>query len=116
VPKHDAAWYNLSAQPGAGDNVVLWGHVLRFKEAPKIPAPFANVRHLKPGAQIVLVDANGARHSYTVSEQVWVTPDEVEYILPQSSERLTLVSCIGDKVVVDGSVEMTHRLITIAVP
>jgi hypothetical protein len=29
---------------------------------------------------------------------------------------LTLVSCIGDRVIVDGTVELTHRLITIAVP
>jgi hypothetical protein len=27
-----------------------------------------------------------------------------------------MVSCIGDKVIVDGSLQMTHRLITIATP
>src|SRR2546426_603033 len=30
VPKHNVGWYNLSAQPGQGENIVLWGHVLRF--------------------------------------------------------------------------------------
>jgi hypothetical protein len=36
--------------------------------------------------------------------------------LPQGEERLTLVSCIGEKVIVNGATQMTHRLITIALP
>ncbi len=117
VPNHDAAWFNLSARPGEGDNVVLWGHVLRFRYAPDVPAPFANVENLSIGATITVYDANDGVHTYAVSEQVWVEPHQVEYILPVGSERLTLVSCIGDQVIVDGSVvNMTHRLITIATP
>jgi hypothetical protein len=117
VPNHDAAWYNLSAMPGTGENVVLWGHVLRFSYAPDIPAPFARVQELGIGAPITVYDANGYAHNYVVSEQVWALPSQVEYILPQGSERLTLVSCIGDKVIVNGSVaNMSHRLITIATP
>lgn len=116
VPNHDAAWYNLSAQPGNGENVVLWGHVLRFKHAPNIPAPFARVRELNIGMPITIYNASGQAFNYTVAAQIWALPGEVEYILPQGSERLTLVSCIGNEVIVDGSLEMTHRLITIATP
>lgn len=116
VPKHDIAWYNLSARPGQGENVVMWGHVLRFKNAPKIPAPFARLKELSIGARITVYNGAGRAFHYVVSEKVYARPDQVEYILPVGSERLTLVSCIGDKVVVDGSVEMSHRLITIAVP
>jgi LPXTG-site transpeptidase (sortase) family protein len=117
VPNHDVGWYNLSAQPGAGENIVLWGHVLRFRSAPKTPAPFARVKELKLGDRIVLYDAKGNAFSYELTKQVWVTPDVVEYILPVGHERLTLVSCIGDKVINKGEViEMTHRLITIAEP
>lgn len=116
VPKHDIAWYNLSAKPGQGENVVMWGHVLRFKNAPNIPAPFARLKEVPVGARITVQTADGTKHNYIVSEKVYAKPEQVEYILPTGSERLTLVSCIGDKVVVDGSVEMTHRLITIAVP
>src|SRR5262245_23239687 len=36
VPEHDVGWYNLSSGPGEGDNIVFWGHVLRFTNAPKI--------------------------------------------------------------------------------
>ncbi len=117
VPDHDVGWYNLSAVPGQGENVVLWGHVLRFRNAPHIPAPFARLKEVPIGAQLILYSANGAAHTYVVTRQIWATPDQVEYILPTGREQVTLVSCIGDKVIVNGAtVDMTHRLITIAEP
>jgi sortase (surface protein transpeptidase) len=114
VLDHDVGWYRLGAMPGQGDNIVLWGHVLRFRKAPHIPAPFARLKELSPGANVVLIDANGNEHRYIVTRQVWAAPDEVHYMLPQGREIVTLISCIGDKVIADGTVEMTHRLITIA--
>jgi LPXTG-site transpeptidase (sortase) family protein len=117
VPDHDVGWYNLSAQPGQGDNIVLWGHVLRFRQTPKIPAPFARIKEVKPGATVVLYDQAGKAHNYVVKQQVWVLPSEVEYILPKNKEMITLVSCIGDKVINNGEVvDESHRLITIAEP
>lgn len=117
VPDHDVGWYNLSGGPGQGENIVLWGHVLRFRKSPNTPAPFERLKDLSPGAQIVLYDTQGTPFRYVVTEQVRVTPDQVSYILPQGKERLTLVSCIGDKVVANsGVVEMSHRLVTIAEP
>jgi sortase (surface protein transpeptidase) len=116
VPNHDVGWYNLSARPGQGENIVLWGHVLRFRATPNIPAPFAGLKELPIGAQATLYSADGSAHRYVVTQKVWATPDQVQYILPQGRELLTMVSCIGDKVVVDDGVEMTHRLITIAEP
>lgn len=116
VPKHDVGWYNLSAQPGQGENVVLWGHVLRWQDAPNVPAPFARVKDVAIGETIKLYSADGSEYRYRVTEQVWATPDQVQYILPVGSERLTLVSCIGDQVIVEGNLELSHRLITIAEP
>jgi LPXTG-site transpeptidase (sortase) family protein len=117
VPDHEIGWYNLSARPGEGDNIVLWGHVLRFRNAPKIPAPFARVKELKLGASVQLYDRAGELHTYVVTKQVWVTPDQVEYILPKGREMVTMVSCIGDKIIQDGEVvDESHRLITIAEP
>jgi LPXTG-site transpeptidase (sortase) family protein len=117
VPNHDIGWYNLSARPGEGENIVFWGHVLRFRQAPKKPAPFARLKELKVGDEIVLYDSKGKAFHYEITQQIWVTPDQVEYILPVGSERVTLVSCIGDKVIQGKEVvEMTHRLITIAEP
>jgi hypothetical protein len=117
VPKHDIGWYNLSARPGAGENIVLWGHVLRFRDTPKVPAPFARLKELKPGAAVVLYDKDGGAHRYVVTQQLWVKPDQVEYILPRGKEMVTMVSCIGDKVIAGGEVvDMSNRLITIAEP
>ena len=117
VPDHNVGWYNLSAQPGQGDNIVLWGHVLRFRQTPKIPAPFARLKEVKPGATVVLYDQAGKAHNYVVKQQVWVLPSEVEYILPKNKEMITLVSCIGDMVINNGEVvDESHRLITIAEP
>jgi hypothetical protein len=118
VPKFDAAWFSGSAAPGQGDNVVLWGHALRFRDAPDVPAPFGRLSELQPGAAITLHDDQGARHDYTITRQVWATPDQVDYILPTGREQLTLVSCIGQQVLADdGAVlTMSHRLITIAEP
>jgi LPXTG-site transpeptidase (sortase) family protein len=117
VPDHDVGWYNLSSGPGQGENIVLWGHVLRFRQAPKTPAPFAHLKELKPGASVVLYDRGGEPHTYTITKQIWVTPDQVEFILPQGKEMITMVSCIGDKVIQDGEVvDESHRLLTIAEP
>ncbi len=116
VPKHDVGWYNLSARPGEGENVVFWGHVLRWKDSPDIPAPFANLKNAQIGDKVVVYTADGTEHAYAVTQQVWATPDQVQYILPVGSERVTLVSCIGDKVIGEQGVELTHRLITIAEP
>jgi hypothetical protein len=117
VPNHDVGWYNLSAQPGQNDNIVLWGHVLRFRQTPKIPAPFARLKELKPGAKVVLYDQDGNAHNYVVKKQIWVLPNEVDYILPKDREMVTMVSCIGDKVINNGEVvDESHRLITIAEP
>ncbi len=119
VPDHDVGWYTLSAGPGEGENIVLWGHVLRFRREPEKAAPFAHLKELKPGAAVVLYDADGTAHNYVVRQQIWVTPDQVKWILPQGHEMVTFVSCIGDNVInpTDGSVvDKDHRLITIAKP
>jgi LPXTG-site transpeptidase (sortase) family protein len=116
VPKHDAGWFKFSARPGGGENIVLWGHALRFKDSPQIPAPFGQIQKLRPGARIVLYDEAASAHSYTIAQQVWATPDQITYILPQGEERLTLISCIGDKIITSRGVDMTHRLVTIARP
>jgi sortase (surface protein transpeptidase) len=117
VPDHDVGWYADSAVPGNGDNVVFWAHVLRFENAPGIPAPFEHLKDLPIGARVTVYDDAGDAHQYAVTHQIAVTPDQVEYILPVGRERVTMVSCYGKNVIVNGSVvDMSHRLITIAEP
>lgn len=117
VPDHDIGWYNRSALPGQGENVVLWGHVLRFSYALDRPAPFARLKELEPGARITVYDASGRAREYILTQKVLAKPNEVQYILPQGRELLTMVSCIGDRVYLGNEVvDMSHRLITIAEP
>ncbi len=117
VPDHEVGWYTASAAPGQGDNVVFWAHVLRFANAPGIPAPFARLKELPVGARLTIYDDLGTPHAYAITQQIQATPDQVEYILPTGHERVTMVSCYGRSVIVDGSVvDMSHRLITIAKP
>ncbi len=116
VPAHNVGWYIHSARPGQGDNVVMWGHVLRWRATPRIPAPFERLSTLKKGAEIKVVVADGKVYRYRVTKTVWARPSEIQYILPTGKERLTLVSCIGDKVIVSGRLTKKFRLITIAEP
>jgi LPXTG-site transpeptidase (sortase) family protein len=117
VPDHDVGWYTASALPGQGENVVFWGHVLRFRQAPKVPAPFERLKEVRVGARVTVYDDQGQAHAYQVTQKVEVTPDQVEYILPQGHERVTMVSCYGEFVIVGREVvDMTRRLIIIAEP
>ncbi len=117
VPDHDIGWYTASAAPGGGDNVVFWAHVLRFMNAPGIPAPFERLKELPIGARVTVYDDLGQAHAYAVTQQLTVTPDQVDVIMPVGRERVTMVSCYGANVIVNGAVvDMTHRLITIAEP
>jgi sortase family protein len=117
VPEHEIGWWNASAAPGNHENVVLWAHVLRFMNAPDIPAPFERLKEVAIGTPVTLYDDLDEAHAYVVTRRVEVTPDQVEYLLPKGREMVTMVSCYGDSVIVDGAVvDMTHRLIVIAEP
>ena len=116
VPKHHVGWYQASARPGQGENVVVWGHVLRWKDAPRVPAPFERLKDLKIGAEVRVGMSNGRVYRYQVTRKVWARPNMVQFILPVGSERLTLVSCIGNNVIANGELTKEFRLITIAKP
>jgi LPXTG-site transpeptidase (sortase) family protein len=116
VLKHDVAWYRGSGRPGEGTNIVMWAHVLRWKDSPQIPAPFARVHELRQGDHITLVTGSGNRREYVVTYQIRTTPERVDYMAPTQFERLVLISCIGEKVIVRGEITKAERLITIAEP
>lgn len=117
VPNQDVGWYLFSAAPSQGENIVLWGHVLPFLYAPDVPAPFARLKELAVGARVTLYDGNGQSFEYAVTQQILARPEEVQYVAPQGREMVTMISCTGENVVVDGQVvDMSHRLITIAEP
>ncbi|MCS6882597.1 MAG: class F sortase [Oscillochloridaceae bacterium] len=117
VPDHDVGWFSGSAAPGEGENIVLWGHVLPFLARPHIPAPFARLREVSVGAQVVLYDASGRRHEYVVTQQMRVAPERTEFLFPRGREMVTLIACTGDQIVSGGAVvDFTQRLVVIAEP
>ena len=116
VPRHDVGWYTAGATPGQGSNVILWGHVLRFQNTPNIPAPFARIHELARGAELMLTSADGKVRRYRVTQQLQAQPNDVKYLRPTVREQVTLISCIGDRVVTNGKVTLELRLVTIAEP
>jgi len=116
VPKHDVGWFTYSAVPGQGTNIVLWGHVLRWLDSPEIVAPFERMEELELGAEIVVVTADEQQHRYRITEQLQVLPTETQQLFATPTERLTLVSCIGDNVIEQGTLSKEFRLLTIAEP
>ncbi len=116
VPKHNVGWYQFSARPGERENVVLWGHVLRWKATPRIPAPFERLNEVKVGAEISVTMADGKLYRYKVARTVLARPEEIRYILPTGRAQLTLVSCFGKNVISRGELTKEFRLITIATP
>ena len=116
VLDHDVAWYKQSGMPTQRTNIVMWAHVLRFRATPNIPAPFARVHELEIGDRITVTTAAGKRRTYVVTYQHRVRPDQVEYIAPTPLERITLISCIGARVMVAGRLSLAERLVTIGEP
>ncbi len=116
VPKHDVGWFTGSSMPGDRSNVILWGHVLRWVDSPEIKAPFEYLHDLEIGSEITIVTVDGREHHYLVTQQIQSRPEETELLYPTLSERLTLVSCIGDKVIQNGTLTKEFRLVTIAEP
>lgn len=116
VPKHDVGWFTKSARPGERSNVIFWGHVLRWTDSPAVPAPFERIHELQPGAEVMVTTEDGKERRYQVTQQVQVRPNEVQLLYPTLTERLTLVSCIGDKVIQQGTLTKELRLVTIAEP
>ena len=116
VPQHDVGWFTESAKPGERSNVIFWGHVLRWKDSPKMAAPFERMHELQPGAEMTVVTVDGMERRYRVTEQIQTKPEETQLLYPTLSERLTFVSCIGDRVIQQGTITKEFRLVTIAEP
>lgn len=91
----DVAWYEFSARPGQGGNVVLSGHVDYRGYG---PAVFARLDELERGDLVELHAADGTLFSYGVtvaaSYEVGSAPAE-EILGPTARETVTLITCSG---------------------
>lgn len=90
-----AGWYRHGPGPAseAGTTVVA-AHV----DDATGPGPFARLRGLAAGAEVVITDADGTRHTYTVAEVRSVPKPDVplDDVFDRAGEpRLVLVTCGG---------------------
>ncbi len=114
----EVAWYDFSANPGTGSNVVLAGHVTWDKKS----AVFWELGELQVGDLIQLTTERGDQLVYEVTANLLVDPSDpesVRLIYPTDTEMLTLVTCGGTFNRDAGSRfggEYTHRSIVQAKP
>ncbi|MCX2727796.1 class F sortase [Thermomicrobium sp. 4228-Ro] len=110
----EVAWYDFTALPGAGSNVVLAGHV---DFAGVGPAVFWDLWRVRVGdiVELELADGRVARYRVSGLETVEEATAPVERIVgPTPAERLTLITCAGNYNPATGRYD--QRLIVVAVP
>lgn len=96
VPKDDqnVAWYKQGARPGEAGNAVIDGHV----DNKTGPAVFFNLKKLKSGDKISVMNAKGEKRTFVV-EKVESYPYErapIQSIFGGADEpRLNLITCTG---------------------
>ncbi|BDZ46697.1 class F sortase [Naasia aerilata] len=91
-----AGWYRFGSDPaeGAGTTVVA-AHVDSLKYG---LGPFAHLKDLPAGAEIVLTTADGTEHRYSVESVTKVLKEDLpvaEVFTREGPERLVLITCGG---------------------
>lgn len=110
----EVAWYDFTALPGQGSNIVLAGHVDFVGVG---PAVFWDLWRLRVGdvVELELADGRVARYRVAGLETVEEARAPVERIVgPTPEERLTLITCAGNYNPATGRYD--QRLIVTAVP
>ncbi len=110
----DVAWYDFSALPHQGTNIVLAGH---FDHRDTGPAVFWKLHELVAGDTVQLVLADGRTTAYTVVESTAYDIDDAPVatiVGPTASEQVTLITCDGR--FDDARNTYAQRLVVRAVP
>ncbi len=92
----DVAWYDFSARPGTGSNVVFAGHVDHRDIG---PAVFWDLGKLKPDTiiEVHLKDAAVYRYRVIAKDTVDVATAPVAQIVgPTQTDSVTLITCTGN--------------------
>lgn len=97
VPKKpvDVGWYSPGVVPGQPGDAVIDGH-LDWYGVPK--AVFYSLDQLKAGDEVDVLDQNGAKLRFTVTDSslVAATSHPAGLFATTGSARLTLITCAGD--------------------
>jgi len=89
----DTGWLNGTAFPTWEGNSVITGHVYN---ASGLPGPFANLKNLKYGDQII-VHLYGQKYIFEVTKTTLVTPSVTSFAYRhlEDASYLTLITCQG---------------------
>lgn len=99
LPKsvYDVGWYEFGPAPASpAGTTVMASHVDSAAEG---LGPFAELIDIEQGAEVVVADASGVTHLYTVSSIERVSKSEVQLdsvFARDGDRRLVLVTCGGD--------------------
>jgi LPXTG-site transpeptidase (sortase) family protein len=91
----DVAWYDFTASPGEGSNIVFSGH-LDYRGYG--PAVFYHLADLKEGDVVEVQTKDGDMHRYAVSASVSYDAADApvsDIVGPTSREVVTLITCSG---------------------
>lgn len=95
-PWDDVGWYNMGPHPGEKGSAVIDGHLDR---PGGYPAVFWNVRNLRPGELVMVVDATGTKLTFRIDRVVAYPPlgAPLEDIFGNTNGTyLNLITCAGD--------------------
>jgi LPXTG-site transpeptidase (sortase) family protein len=78
---------NTSARPGAGGNVVIYGHNKKVI--------FGNLPYLSLGQKIIIKTKDGKTYTYEAYQKDFVGADRIDLVSPTNTEELTIYTCWG---------------------
>lgn len=81
------SYLESSPPPGEIGNSILYGH--------NFPRLLGRLTKIKPGAEIVIIDNDDARHTFIVEYTSIVTPDQTHILNQSDDKRITLYTCTG---------------------
>ena len=87
ISKKGASHLNISANPGEGGNIVIYGHNKKYI--------FGSLPYIWVGDTVKIINKDGETFKYKVAKKTTVKPDDLTYVLPQDEETLTIYTCTG---------------------
>ena len=87
VPVSNLGHLAVSARPGEGDNIVIYGHNKK--------SIFGKLGQMKAGDIVVVESEEGKEWEYQVIEKIVVNPDRMDLVGKTDEEILTLYTCTG---------------------
>lgn len=76
-----------SATPGNAGNIIIYAH--------NKASMFGPLHLVQKGEQITVKTKDGKTHRYRITDTLTVAPSETQFLLPSSTEVLTLYTCTG---------------------